>query len=89
MLRIVSSHCQLIESSRGGKGLLLAEERINHESKQKTSSHHQAAVSGGGRLLLSVNALQTFGYRCQHYSLSLMEACGPPRVSEQLMHWVK
>lgn len=39
-------------------------------------------------MLLLINALQTFGYRCQRFSLSMMEASLPPHLSEQLMHWL-
>lgn len=39
-------------------------------------------------MLLLINALQTFGYRCQRFSLSMTEACLPPHLSEQLMHWL-
>lgn len=35
---------------------------------------YQSALGGGGRLRLLINALRNFGYRCQHFSLSVMEA---------------
>lgn len=35
---------------------------------------HQSALGGGGHLLLLINALRNFGYRCQHFSLSVTEA---------------
>lgn len=39
-------------------------------------------------MLLLINALQTFGYTCQRFSLSMTEVWLPPRLSEQLMHWL-
>lgn len=33
-----------------------------------------SALGGGGRLLLLINALRNFGYRCQHFSRSVTEA---------------
>lgn len=64
----------------------MAEEKDSPNMKVRPTI--KAAVGEGGRVLLLINALQTFGYRCQCFSLSMMEASLPPHLSEQLMHWL-
>lgn len=67
----------LLRTVEGGKRVL-AEERVIHLSKHESQSHRQAAADGGARLLLLINAFQTFGYRCHRFSLSMAEASLPP-----------